>query len=290
MAAPLRAASPHDAWRAAPHNVQVIARWPGWALVFAGCLAWLATPVIGAVAGHPVEALRSTPQVVAYLATGTVVFTMRPLNPVARRLLVLAGLQAAGYLLGTAYSASSGAVALAPIAIGIAIFRYHLYDINLVINKTLVYGLLAVFITGVYVAIVVGIGSLAQRGAGQSLGLSIAATAVVAIAFRPVREWVQRIASRLVYGQRATSYEVLADFAGRMARAYVAEDLLPRMARILAEGTGAARADVWLKNGGTFHDGAVWPPGVPPQPPARATQAGVPGLPGRPDPAGAASG
>src|SRR5262245_21134885 len=59
---------------------------------------------------------------------------------------------------------SSGAVALVPIAIGIAVFRYRLYDIDLVINKTLVYGSLAVFITGVYVAIVVGLGSLAQRG------------------------------------------------------------------------------------------------------------------------------
>ncbi|MFI5082867.1 MAG: hypothetical protein ACHQCE_17495, partial [Streptosporangiales bacterium] len=127
---------------------------------------------------------------------------------------------------------TSGAVALVPIAIGIAIFRYHLYDIDLVINKTLVYGSLAVFITGVYVAIVVGLGSLAQRGARPSLGLSIVATAVVAVAFQPVRAWVQRLANRLVYGRRATPYEVLADFAGRMAGAYAAEDLLPRMARI----------------------------------------------------------
>ena len=176
-------------------------------------------------------------------------------------------------------AASSGTVALIPIAIGIAIFRYHLYDIDLIINKTLVYGSLAVFITGVYVAIVVGIGSLAQRGARPSLALSIAATAVVAIAFQPVREWVQRLANRLVYGQRATPYEVLADFAGRMAGAYPAEDLLPRMAGILAEGTGAARADVWLKSGDTFGDGAVWPPGEPLLPPARATAAEVPAYP-----------
>jgi signal transduction histidine kinase len=166
---------------------------------------------------------------------------------------------------------SSGAVALVPVAIGIAIFRYHLYDIDLVINKTLVYGALAVFITGVYVAIVVGIGSLAQHGVRPSLALSIAATAVVAIAFQPVRAWVQRLANRLVYGRRATPYEVLADFAGRMAGAYAAEDLLPRMARILAEGTGATRADVWLKSGEVFHDGATWPAGAPPLPPAPAT-------------------
>jgi signal transduction histidine kinase len=170
-------------------------------------------------------------------------------------------------------------VALVPIAIGIAIFRYHLYDIDVVINKTLVYGSLAVFITGVYVAIVVGLGSLAQRGARPSLALSIAATAVVAIAFQPVRERVQRLANRLVYGRRATPYEVLADFAGRMAGAYAAEDLLPRMARILAEGTAATRADVWLKSGEVFHDGAAWPPEAPPLPPARATAADVPAYP-----------
>jgi signal transduction histidine kinase len=174
---------------------------------------------------------------------------------------------------------SSGAIALVPLAIGIAIFRYHLYDIDVVINKTLVYGSLAVFITGVYVAIVVGLGSLAQRGARPSLALSIAATAVVAIAFQPVRERVQRLANRLVYGRRAIPYEVLADFAGRMAGAYAAEDLLPRMARILAEGTAATRADVWLKSGEEFHDGAAWPADAPPLPPARATAADVPAHP-----------
>ncbi len=174
---------------------------------------------------------------------------------------------------------SSGAIALVPVAIGIAIFRYHLYDIDVVINKTLVYGSLAVFITAVYVAIVVGVGSLAQHGARPSLGLSIAATAVVAAAFQPVRARVQRFANRLVYGHRATPYEVLADFAGRMAGAYAAEDLLPRMARMLAEGTGAARADVWLKAGESFRDGAVWPPGAPAQPPARATAADMPAYP-----------
>jgi len=85
--------------------VHVTARWPGWALVSAGWLGWLATPVIGALAGHPTEAVRSTPQVVAYLLTGTVAYAMRPLSPVARRLLAFSVLLAAGYAIGTGYSA-----------------------------------------------------------------------------------------------------------------------------------------------------------------------------------------
>ncbi len=88
-----------------PHNVHVTARWPGWALVLAGWLAWLAAPVIGVLAGHAGEGLRGTPQVAAYLLTGTVLFALRPLNPVSRRLLVSSVLLAAGYAVGSGYSA-----------------------------------------------------------------------------------------------------------------------------------------------------------------------------------------
>src|SRR5439155_1256887 len=96
-----------------------------------------------------------------------------------------------------------------PVSIAIAIFKYRLYDIDVVINKTVVYGLLAGFITAVYVAIVVGIGALIGQGTSKpNLGLSILATAVVAVAFQPVRQRVQKFANRLVYGQRATPYEV----------------------------------------------------------------------------------
>jgi signal transduction histidine kinase len=176
---------------------------------------------------------------------------------------------------------SSGAVALIPIAIGIAIFRYRLSAIDVVIHKTLVYGSLAAFITAVYVAIVVGVGSLvAQHGARAGFWLSIAATAVVAVAFQPVRARVQHLANRLVYGRRATPYEVLAQFAERTAGTYATEELLPRMARILAEGTAARRVDVWLRAGGVFRDDATWPPGEPPFPETRAGADGRLAVPG----------
>ena len=148
---------------------------------------------------------------------------------------------------------------LIPIAIGFAVLRHRLYDIDVVINKTVVYGALAGFITLVYVGIVVGIGTALGQGDRPNLGLSIIATAVVAVAFQPVRERVQRFANRLVYGKRATPYEVLSQFSSRMAGTYGTEDLLPHMARILAEGTGAATSQVWLRVGRELRVAAAWP-------------------------------
>ena len=146
-----------------------------------------------------------------------------------------------------------------PAAAGIAIFKHRLYDIDVVISRTVVYGSLAVFITAVYVGIAVGIGALIGGGGKPNLGLSILATAIVAVGFQPVRERVQRVANRLVYGKRATPYEVLSQFSERVAESYATDDVMPRMARVLAEATGAQRADVWLRSGSVWRDAAVWP-------------------------------
>ncbi len=133
-----------------------------------------------------------------------------------------------------------------PISIAIAMLKYRLYDIDLVINKSLVFGSLAVFITAVYVGIVVGIGTLLGSAGRPNLALSIAATAIVAVAFQPVRERVQRIANRLVYGKRATPYEVMADFSDRMAGVLSADEVLPRMAEAAARGVGAKATRIRL--------------------------------------------
>ena len=155
---------------------------------------------------------------------------------------------------------------LIPVAAGIAILKYHLYGIDVVISKTIVYGCLAAFITAVYVLIVAGLGALGSgsphAGSRPSLALSILATAVVAIAFQPLRERLQRVANRAVYGKRATPYEALSEFAGQAGGTYATDDVLPRMARIMAEATGADRADVWLRSGPQLRAGASWPPGA----------------------------
>ena len=121
--------------------------------------------------------------------------------------------------------------------IAIAVLKYRLYEIDVVINRAVVYGTLAVFITVIYAAIVVGVGTLV--GGQSNKFLTAVAAAVIAIAFQPVRERSRRFANRLVYGKRATPYEVLSDFAERVAGTYAVDDVLPRTAHILAEGMGA---------------------------------------------------
>ena len=135
------------------------------------------------------------------------------------------------------------------ISIAIAMTKYRLYDIDVVISRTVTYGVLALFITAVYVAIVVGVGTLAGQGDEPNLALAIAATAVVALLFQPVRSRVQRWANRLVYGERATPYSVLSELTARLSGAQSNEQALGGLAELVASGTGAEEAVVWLRVG-----------------------------------------
>jgi signal transduction histidine kinase len=159
--------------------------------------------------------------------------------------------------------AASVSLLFMDIAIALAVLKYRLYDIDVLIGKTIVYGVLAAFITAVYVVLVVVIGAFI----GVTEGLSLLATAIVAVAFQPIRQRAQRVANRLVYGERATPYEVLSEFSEHVGEAYAGEDILLRMARLLAEGTRASTAMVWLRIGSEIRPAATWPSnGAPPAP------------------------
>jgi signal transduction histidine kinase len=171
---------------------------------------------------------------------GSVVFVNVPHGNVPAT--ILSGLAVAGLALGV------------PIAVGIAVLKYRLYGIDAVIRRSVVIGLLAAFITAVYLGIVVGVGSLV--GSSRNPTLSILATALIAVAFQPIRSRARRLADRLVFGKRAVPYEVLSEFSERMATTYSTEDILPRMVQILAEGTGGD-AEVWLRTGEELHRAAT---------------------------------
>jgi class 3 adenylate cyclase len=142
--------------------------------------------------------------------------------------------------------------------VAVAILRYRLYDIDLLITRTLVYVLLSAAFTAVYLAIVVGIGTLVGSRGKPNLLLSIVATALIAVAFQPARDRSRRVANRLVYGKRASPYEVLSAFSQAMAGASTDDSLL-RMARLVVEATGTRQATVWLHLGEVLQAQASWP-------------------------------
>lgn len=142
-------------------------------------------------------------------------------------------------------------------AYGIAITKYRLFDVDVVISRTFVYGSLALFIAGLYIAVVVGVGALLGSTDEVNTGLAITATAVVAVAFQPMRRWLDRVANRLVYGRKATPYEVLSDFSQRVAATSDARFF--DAARSLAEGTRAGRVVISLSVDGQVVETASWP-------------------------------
>jgi hypothetical protein len=105
----------------------------------------------------------------------------------------------------------------------------------------------------------VGAGALIGRTAGTSLVLSIVATAFVAVAFQPLRLWLDAGANRLVYGRRQAPYESLTGFTRRLAGAYSVDEVLPRMVEVIAVGLRCPAAAVTL-NDGSAQAAARWPP------------------------------
>ena len=162
-----------------------------------------------------------------------------------------------------------------PAVITLAILKYGLYQIDVIINRAVQYGLLSAALTGVYAGIVVGIGTLAGYAGGPVL--TIAAAVTIAVLFQPVRHRARLVANRLVYGQRATPYQVLADFAEDMAGQLDFDTALDRMASILAGATGAVRVEIWVRVGAQLRPQVIWPRGS--APPAAVPLAGDAELP-----------
>ncbi len=173
--------------------------------------------------------------------------------------LIFLGLEGSQLIVVENLAWATGLAAL-PVAIGAAVARYRLYDIDVVISKTLVYGALAVLITGLYVGIVVGLGSLLGLyvgGEGPDTLLGLAALVVIPLVFQPARRWLERWANRVVFGRKATPYEVLSGFSQRVAA--VDPETLVQVARSLTEGTTAEGAGIWATDRGRLRLVASWP-------------------------------
>ena len=167
------------------------------------------------------------------------------------------------------------AVMAMPVAVAVAVLKYRLYDLDIVVRKTVVAALVAGAFTAIYALVVVAAGAVTGRPGSSPL--TFAAAALAAVLLQPVRVRAGLLADRLVYGKRATPYEVLSEFSGHVAGTYSLADVLPRLARMLGEATGAERAEVWMQTAGAEQLAAAWP--------ARAQSVAPPGGPtAAPDP------
>jgi signal transduction histidine kinase len=132
------------------------------------------------------------------------------------------------------------------------------------LTDALVLAGLVVLVVLVYVVLVLGGGALLGRTSSPDVALSVLATAVVALAFDPVQRRLEQAASRAVNGGRSAPYDVLRRFSETVTGSYPTEDLPIRMARVLADGTGAGWAQVWRMVGGRPDLAATWPPSATP--------------------------
>jgi signal transduction histidine kinase len=178
--------------------------------------------------------------------------------------IALLGIAAGEVWLTGAANAITAVVALfgIPAAMTIAILKHRLYDIDVIISRTVVYVLLSAAFTGVYIGIVLGIGTFVGRRGGPVL--TIAAAVTIALLFQPLRRRAQLFANRLVYGKRATPYQALSDFTGDMAGQLDLTEAVDRMVTVLAGATGADRAEAWIRVGAELRPAAIWPHGSPP--------------------------
>lgn len=139
---------------------------------------------------------------------------------------------------------------LLPVSIGTAILRYRLWDIDLIINRTLVYGLLTSFVVGFYILVVGYLGAV-FRAEGNLL-ISLIATGLVAVLFQPLRNILQRGVNRLFYGQRDEPYIVITRLSRRLKETLEPEAILSTIVETVAQALKLPYVAILWKQEETF--------------------------------------
>ncbi|MDP9475812.1 MAG: sensor histidine kinase [Actinomycetota bacterium] len=144
---------------------------------------------------------------------------------------------------------------LIPVAFGVALLRYRLWNIDLVINRTLVYGALTACVVGLYVLIVGYLGAVFQtRG---SFAVSLVGAGVVAVLFAPLKVRLQRGVDRLMYGERDEPYAVVSRLGERLEAALAPDAVLPAVVETVREALKLPYAAVALPRDGGFRVSAA---------------------------------
>jgi hypothetical protein len=151
------------------------------------------------------------------------------------------GVPGATALLGWAVG---GCLAVLPVAIGAAILRYRLYDLDRIISRTLAYGLLTLLLGGGYAAVVLGLG---QRLGQDSSLVVAAATLVVAAVFQPARRRVQQLVDRRFNRRRYDAGRMIEAFSGRLREQIDLDTLTVELLAVVDQTMQPTQASLWLR-------------------------------------------
>jgi signal transduction histidine kinase len=237
-----------------PLSVGALSGWTWMAWVWAALLVAAAIPSLASVVVRFRRSHGEERQQIRWLAWASAL----ALFSIAAALVtgIVAGPNGSSTANDVAFTVLIGSITIGlPGACAIAILRYRLYDLDLVIKKAAVFTIVAIVITVVYAA-ALAIAALSFLG-------SVAAAILFVLTFNPVRRRARKLAERIVYGQRATPFEVLSEFSERVGETYSIDEVLPRMAQLLAASTGAAETRVWLRTDRRLVPVAVWPADLP---------------------------
>lgn len=141
------------------------------------------------------------------------------------------------------------------VGLGLAVLRFRLYDVDLVINRTIVYGLLTVMIVATYVGLVVGVGALLPV---EESVLALVATGFVAVGFAPLRGLVQGGVNRLMFGQRDDPYAVLTKMGRLLATSGAPEEALHSLVETIAVSLKLPGASIQLEENGEWREWASY--------------------------------
>jgi hypothetical protein len=134
------------------------------------------------------------------------------------------------------------------VSIGFAILRYHLYDIDLIINRTLVYGTLTVLLTGIYVGLVIGLSALLRGLISQDNSVAIVlSTLAIAALFQPLRGTLQRLIDRRFYRSKYDAAKTLAAFSATLRQELDLDQLREHVLAVVQETMQPASLTLWIR-------------------------------------------
>ena len=139
-------------------------------------------------------------------------------------------------------------IVMLPVAIGIAILRHNLYDIDRLINRSLVYGILTAALLTTYFAIVLGLGGLVRAVTGESSSIVVAvSTLAVAGLFRPLRARIQGLVDRRFYRHKYDAARTLDAFSARLRDELDLDTLTGELRHIIEDTMQPVGMSVWLR-------------------------------------------